>query len=235
MLRIDNLVVNYGHVKALRGISLEVKEGEVVALIGNNGAGKSTTLKTITGLVSPTEGFVYFNEQDITDRPTNKIVQEGIVMIPEGRRIFATLSVRDNLQMGAYLNDKDKAVYKENLERVYSMFPILKEREKQLGGTLSGGQQQMLAIGRGLMANPKIMLMDEPTLGLSPMNVDLVAETVIKIRESGIPVLLVEQNAMMSLSIADRGYVLETGNIIATGTGHELLDDEVIQKAYLGF
>ncbi len=233
MLTISNVHVSYGQVKALEGISLEVGDGEIVALIGNNGAGKSTTQKSITGLVPTTSGSIKFQEREITDTPTDKIVKMGICLVPEGRHIFSSLTVRENLEMGAYLY-KDKARFAENEARVYDMFPILKERYKQQGGTLSGGQQQMLAIGRGLMSNPKIMLLDEPSLGLSPMNVEVVADTVIKIREEGVPVLLVEQNAMMSLGICNRAYVLETGKIVTSGTGKELLADESVQKAYLG-
>lgn len=234
MLKIDNIDVSYGAVRALKGVSLKVEKDEIVALIGNNGAGKSTTLKAVVGIVTPTKGSILLENEDICDMPTNQIVAKGVCLIPEGRRIFATLTVRENLEMGAYLNSKDKVRFAENEARAYDLFPILKERYKQQGGTLSGGQQQMLAICRGLMSNPKILLMDEPSLGLSPMNVDLVAEAIVKIRDEGTPVLLVEQNAIMSLSICNRGYVLETGCIAVTGTGSDLLEDEAVKKAYLG-
>lgn len=214
-------------------MSLEVDENEIVALIGNNGAGKSTTQKSIVGLVCVNSGSITFQGKELTQMKTNKIVKEGVCLVPEGRRIFSTMTVRENLEMGAYLS-KDKARFAENEARIYDMFPILKERYKQQGGTLSGGQQQMLAIGRGLMSNPKILLLDEPSLGLSPMNVEVVAKTVVKIKEEGIPVLLVEQNAMMSLGICDRAYVLETGSIITQGTGKEMLENEEVKKAYLG-
>ena len=233
MLKIDNINVSYGQIRALQNVSLEVNENEIVALIGNNGAGKSTTQKSIVGLVCVNSGSITFQGKELTQMKTNKIVKEGGCLVPEGRRIFSTMTVRENLEMGAYLS-KDKARFAENEARIYDMFPILKERYKQQGGTLSGGQQQMLAIGRGLMSNPKILLLDEPSLGLSPMNVEVVAKTVVKIKEEGIPVLLVEQNAMMSLGICDRAYVLETGSIITQGTGKEMLENEEVKKAYLG-
>ena len=234
MLKVENIYVSYGAVRALNGVSLDVEKGEIVALIGNNGAGKSTMQRTIMNLVHQSSGTVTFEDKDISTTPTNKIVEMGLTLCPEGRHIFGSLSVHDNLEMGAYLHYKDKARFAENEARVYDMFPILKERYKQLGGTLSGGQQQMLAIARGLMSNPKMMLLDEPSLGLSPMNVDVVAETCIRIRDEGIPVLLVEQNAMMSLGICNRAYVLENGRIAASGTGKEMLDNPDVQKAYLG-
>lgn len=233
MLKIDNINVSYGQIRALQNVSLEVDENEIVALIGNNGAGKSTAQKSIVGLVCVNSGSITFQGKELTQMKTNKIVKEGVCLVPEGRRIFSTMTVRENLEMGAYLS-KDKARFAENEARIYDMFPILKERYKQQGGTLSGGQQQMLAIGRGLMSNPKILLLDEPSLGLSPMNVEVVAKTVVKIKEEGIPVLLVEQNAMMSLGICDRAYVLETGSIITQGTGKEMLENEEVKKAYLG-
>ncbi len=233
MLKIDNINVSYGQIRALQNVSLEVNENEIVALIGNNGAGKSTTQKSIVGLVCVNSGSITFQGKELTQMKTNKIVKEGVCLVPEGRRIFSTMTVRENLEMGAYLS-KDKARFAENEARIYDMFPILKERYKQQGGTLSGGRQQMLAIGRGLMSNPKILLLDEPSLGLSPMNVEVVAKTVVKIKEEGIPVLLVEQNAMMSLGICDRAYVLETGSIITQGTGKEMLENEEVKKAYLG-
>lgn len=234
MLKIDHISVSYGAVRALDDVSLHVEKDEIVALIGNNGAGKSTTQKTIMNLVRQTSGTITFNGIDISDMPTNKIVKNGLCLCPEGRRIFGPLTVRENLEMGAYLHHKDKKRFAENEARIYDMFPILKERYKQAGGTLSGGQQQMLAIARGLMSNPIMMLLDEPSLGLSPMNVDVVAETCIKIREEGIPVLLVEQNAMMSLGICNRAYVLENGKITVSGTGKEMLANEDVQRAYLG-
>ena len=234
MLKIDHISVSYGAVRALDDVSLHVEKDEIVALIGNNGAGKSTTQKTIMNKVRQTSATITFNGIDISDMPTNKIVKNGLCLCPEGRRIFGPLTVRENLEMGAYLHHKDKKRFAENEARIYDMFPILKERYKQAGGTLSGGQQQMLAIARGLMSNPIMMLLDEPSLGLSPMNVDVVAETCIKIREEGIPVLLVEQNAMMSLGICNRAYVLENGKISVSGTGKEMLANEDVQKAYLG-
>ena len=234
MLKIDHISVSYGAVRALDDVSLHVEKDEIVALIGNNGAGKSTTQKTIMNLVQQTSGTITFNGIDISDMHTNKIVKNGLCLCPEGRRIFGPLTVRENLEMGAYLHHKDKKRFAENEARIYDMFPILKERYKQAGGTLSGGQQQMLAIARGLMSNPIMMLLDEPSLGLSPMNVDVVAETCIKIREEGIPVLLVEQNAMMSLGICNRAYVLENGKITVSGTGKEMLANEDVQRAYLG-
>lgn len=234
MLKVDKISVSYGAVRALDQVSLHVEKNEIVALIGNNGAGKSTVQKTIMNLVSQLSGTVIFNGIDISDMSTNKIVKSGLCLCPEGRRIFSTLTVRENLEMGAYLQYKDKKKFAENEARVYDMFPILKERYKQQGGTLSGGQQQMLAIARGLMSNPLMLLLDEPSLGLSPMNVDVVAETCLKIKEEGIPVLLVEQNAMMSLGICNRAYVLENGKIVLHGTGKEMLDNEEVQKAYLG-
>lgn len=234
MLKIENISVSYGAVRALDKVSLHVEKDEIVALIGNNGAGKSTVQKTIMNLVSQISGKIVFNGTDISDMPTNKIVKAGLCLCPEGRRIFSTLTVRENLEMGAYLQYKNKARFAENEARIYDMFPILKERYKQQGGTLSGGQQQMLAIARGLMSNPLMLLLDEPSLGLSPMNVDVVAETCVKIREEGIPVLLVEQNAMMSLGICSRAYVLENGKITLSGTGKEMLANEEVQKAYLG-
>ena len=233
MLKIDNINVSYGQIRALQNVSLEVNENEIVALIGNNGAGKSTTQKSIVGLVCVNSGSITFQGKELTQMKTNKIVKVGVCLVPEGRRIFSTMTVRENLEMGAYLS-KDNARFAEIEARIYDMFPILKERYKQQGGTLSGGQQQMLAIGRGLMSNPKILLLDEPSLGLSPMNVEVVAKTVVKIKEEGIPVLLVEQNAMMSLGICDRAYVLETGSIITQGTGKEMLENEEVKKAYLG-
>ena len=233
MLKIDNINVSYGQIRALQNVSLEVNENEIVALIGNNGAGKSTTQKSIVGLVCVNSGSITFQGKELTQMKTNKIVKEGVCLVPEGRRIFSTMTVRENLEMGGYLS-KDKPRFAENEARIYDMIPILKERYKQQGGTLSGGQQQMLAIGRGLMSNPKILLLDEPSLGLSPMNVEVVAKTVVKIKEEGIPVLLVEQNAMMSLGICDRAYVLETGSIITQGTGKEMLENEEVKKAYLG-
>ena len=234
MLKIDHISVSYGAVRALDDVSLHVEKDEIVALIGNNGAGKSTTQKTIMNLVRQTSGTITFNGIDISDMPTNKIVKNGLCLCPEGRRIFGPLTVRENLEMGAYLHHKEKKRFAENEARIYDMFPILKERYKQAGGTLSGGQQQMLAIARGLMSNPIMMLLDEPSLGLSPMNVDVVAETCIKIRAEGIPVLLVEQNAMMSLGICNRAYVLENGKITVSGTGKEMLANEDVQRAYLG-
>lgn len=233
LLRINNLNVFYGQIHALKGVSLEINAGEIVTLIGNNGAGKSTMQKSIAGLLKPQSGEIIFENQHIEGLPAYKIASMGICLVPEGRKIFSTLTVHENLELGAYLR-KDKGEIAASFDRVYQLFPILKERYKQLGGTLSGGQQQMLAISRGLMANPKIMLLDEPSLGLAPKIVEQIADTIIQIQKEGIPILLVEQNAMMSLSICERAYVLETGRILISGKGCELMENEEVQKAYLG-
>ena len=233
MLEIKALYVNYGMIAALKGISFEVNEGEVIALIGANGAGKTTTLHTITGLLSPKKGSVVFEGKEITKVPAHKIVSLGMAHVPEGRRVFAQLSVYQNLKMGAYTR-KDKAEIDEMLETVYKRFPRLKERQNQMAGTLSGGEQQMLAMGRALMSKPKIVLLDEPSMGLSPILVNEIFDIIQSLNKAGTTVLLVEQNAKKALSIADRAYVLETGRIVQSGDAQVLLNDESIKKAYLG-
>ena len=233
MLKIENLVVKYGMIEALKGISFEVNDGEIVTLIGANGAGKTTTLQTISGLLSPTSGSIMLNDQDLTKIPSHKIVSLGLAQVPEGRRVFANQTVEENLKLGAY-SMKDKAEIAEGLDNAYDLFPRLKERRNQLAGTLSGGEQQMLAMGRALMTSPKIMLMDEPSMGLSPLLVKEIFRIIKDINERGTTVLLVEQNAKMALGIADRAYVIETGKITLEGTGEELAQDPRVQKAYLG-
>ncbi len=233
MLEVKDIEVYYGMIQALKGISFEVNEGEVIALIGANGAGKTTTLHTITGLLSPKKGSVLFEGQDITKVPAHKIVSLGMAHVPEGRRVFAELSVYQNLKMGAYTR-KDKDEIAKTLEMVYKRFPRLEERKNQLAGTLSGGEQQMLAIGRALMSHPKIIVMDEPSMGLSPILVNEIFDIIKEVSASGTTVLLVEQNAKKALSIADRAYVLETGKIVLEGDAKELMNDDSIKKAYLG-
>ena len=233
MLEVKNLEVYYGVIQAIKGISFEVNEGEVIALIGANGAGKTTTLQTITGMLKPEKGEVIFNGVDISKIPGHKIVPMGMAHVPEGRRVFAQLSVYENLKMGAYTR-KDKNEIEESLKMVYKRFPRLEERKNQLAGTLSGGEQQMLAMGRALMSKPKIILMDEPSMGLSPIFVEEIFNIIREISASGTTVLLVEQNAKKALSIADRAYVLETGKIVTSGVAKELMNDDTIKKAYLG-
>lgn len=233
MLEIRDLEVYYGMIQAIKGVSFDVNEGEVIALIGANGAGKTTILHTITGLLSAKKGSINFNGTDITKVPGHKIVSMGMAHVPEGRRVFAQLSVYQNLMMGAYTR-KDKQEIANTLENVYHRFPRLEERKNQLAGTLSGGEQQMLAMGRALMSHPKIILMDEPSMGLSPIFVNEIFDIIKEVSESGTTVLLVEQNAKKALSIADRGYVLETGKIVLEGKADELLHNDSIKKAYLG-
>ena len=233
MLKVNDLQVYYGVIQALKGISFEVNEGEVIALIGANGAGKTTILHTITGLIESKAGSVQFEGKDITKMPGHKIVTLGMAHVPEGRRVFADLSVYENLKLGAYTRT-DKAEIAESLEMVYKRFPRLKERKNQLAGTLSGGEQQMLAMGRALMSKPKIILMDEPSMGLSPLFVNEIFDIIREVSEAGTTVLLVEQNAKKALSIADRAYVLETGKIVLSGDAKELMNDESVKKAYLG-
>ena len=233
MLKIENLYVNYGGINALRGISLEVQDGEIVTLIGADGAGKSTTLRTITGLVKAASGSVVWNGEEMIGKSIDAIFKSGIAMVPEGRRVFSDLTVLENLQIGAYLR-KDKEEIDKDIEWVYSLFPRLKERYWQYAGTLSGGEQQMLAVGRALMSRPKLMMMDEPSLGLAPLVVQDIFSIIKEINRQGVTILLIEQNANMALRIADRGYVLETGQISMTGTGLELLNDESVKAAYLG-
>ncbi|MPM41259.1 High-affinity branched-chain amino acid transport ATP-binding protein LivF [bioreactor metagenome] len=233
MLKIDNLKVSYGGIQALRGISLEVPDGKIVTLIGANGAGKSTTLRTITGLVKADSGSIRWNEAELVGRGIDQIISSGIALSPEGRRVFADLTVLENLKIGAYLR-KDKAEIEKDLNWVYELFPRLKERSWQLAGTLSGGEQQMLAVGRALMSRPKLMMMDEPSLGLAPLVVQDIFKIIQEINRQGVTILLIEQNANMALKIADLAYVLETGHITLSGTGAELLVNEKVKEAYLG-
>ena len=233
MLEVRDLQVYYGMIHAIKGISFDVNQGEVIALIGANGAGKTTTLHTITGLLAPKSGSVLFEGKDITKVPAHKIVSMGMAHVPEGRRVFAELSVYENLKMGAYTR-KDKKEIEESLANVYKRFPRLEERKNQMAGTLSGGEQQMLAMGRALMSKPRIVLMDEPSMGLSPLFVDEIFKIIQKISAEGTTVLLVEQNAKKALAIADRAYVLETGKIALSGDAKELMNNESIKKAYLG-
>ncbi len=233
MLEVKDLQVYYGMIQAIKGISFEVNQGEVIALIGANGAGKTTILHTVSGLLTPKKGSVIFEGQDITKIPAHKIVSMGMAHVPEGRRVFAQLSVYDNLKMGAYTRS-DKNEIEESLEMVYKRFPRLEERKNQMAGTLSGGEQQMLAMGRALMSKPKIILMDEPSMGLSPIFVNEIFDIIQEVSASGTTVLLVEQNAKKALSIADRAYVLETGTIALQGDAKELMNDDSIKKAYLG-
>ena len=233
MLKIEDLYVSYGMINAIKGVSFEVNEGEVVSLIGANGAGKTTILHTITGLLKPKSGSVMFEGKELTTTPAHEIVKLGMAHVPEGRRVFADLSVYDNLMLGAYTR-KDKNEIAKTLEMVYERFPRLEERKKQTAGTLSGGEQQMLAMGRALMSKPRIILMDEPSMGLSPLFVNEVFDIIKKISASGTTVSLVEQNAKKALSISDRAYVLETGKIALTGKASDLINDDKIKKAYLG-
>ena len=233
LLEIKDLEVSYGIIKAIKGISFDVNEGEVIALIGANGAGKTTILHTITGLITADRGTVQFEGKEITKVPAHKIVGMGMAHVPEGRRVFANLTVLQNLKMGAYTR-KDKNEIEQTLETVYTRFPRLKERQNQMAGTLSGGEQQMLAMGRALMSHPKIILMDEPSMGLSPIFVNEIFDIIQSVSASGTTVLLVEQNARKALSIADRAYVPETGNVVLEGKADELLHNDAIKKAYLG-
>ena len=231
MLRIDDLRVNYGGIEAVKGITFEVPEGKIGTLIGANGAGKSTTLRTIAGLVKPASGRIHFQADDITALSPDRIVSKGITLVPEGRHVFPDLTVVENLKIGAYLRKDDLS---HDLEWVYSLFPRLKERSWQAAGTLSGGEQQMLAVGRALMSRPKLMMMDEPSLGLAPLVVKDIFSIIRRINEQGVTILLIEQNANMALHTADLAYVLETGRITIQGTGKELLSNEAVKKAYLG-
>ena len=233
MLTLENISVSYGAIRALKGVSMHVGQGEVVTLIGANGAGKTTTLRTITGLLSPTEGRILFEGQEISGKPTHQLVARGISMSPEGRGVFANLTVRENLLMGAYLK-KNKAEISQDLERGFRMFPRLKERESQKAGTLSGGEQQMLAMARALMSRPRLLLLDEPSLGLAPLVVHTIFEAIDEIRGEGTTILLVEQNAHAALGHSDRAYVLETGRIVMEGPSKELAADPRIKEAYLG-
>ena len=233
MLEIKDLEVYYGMIQAIKGISFEVNEGEVIALIGANGAGKTTILHTISGLIAPKKGSITFEGQEITKIPAHKIVENGLAQVPEGRRVFPSLSVLQNLKLGAYTR-KDKKEIDDTLKMIYERFPRLEERKNQPAGTLSGGEQQMLAMGRALMSKPRIILMDEPSMGLSPIFVNEIFDIIKQVSASGTTVLLVEQNAKKALSIADRGYVLETGKIVKEGKASDLLNDEAVKKAYLG-
>jgi branched-chain amino acid transport system ATP-binding protein len=233
LLKLDNVKTYYGNIRALKGISLEVAEGEIVCLIGGNGAGKSTSLMTISGVLTPEEGDVIYQGQSIVSLRPDNIVQLGICQVPEGRMIFPVLTVMENLDLGAYLR-KDKDGIKADIERVFGLFPILRERSNQAGGTLSGGEQQMLAIGRALMARPKLLLLDEPSLGLAPIVVDSIFDIIRQINEEGTTILLVEQNAQLALQFSHRGYVLETGEITLADTSEALRTNEQVKKAYLG-
>jgi len=233
LLSVENLSVYYGVIQALKDVSFEVNQGEIVTLIGANGAGKSTIMQSVMGLIPAASGTICFNGKDISALPTHKRVKEGLTEVPEGRHIFQELSVKDNLLIGAYL-ESDRARQAKNLEAVYENFPRLKERAGQIAGTLSGGEQQMLAMGRAMMSNPKILMLDEPSMGLSPILVDFVFDLIKDFNNQGMTVLLVEQNAGKSLAISDRAYVLETGKIVLQGTGKELLESEEVKKAYLG-
>ena len=231
MFEIKNLVVNYGGIEAVKNISFSVEKGSIVTLVGANGAGKSTTLRTIAGLVKPKSGNIIFEGEDITGKDPTQIVSKGITLVPEGHRIFPDLTVLENLRIGAYLRSDD---LEEDIEWVYSLFPRLKERSWQYGGTLSGGEQQMLAVGRALMSRPKIMMMDEPSLGLAPLVVRDIFSIIREVNKMGVTILLIEQNANMALQIADMGYVMETGRITLSGPGKELMSNEDVRKAYLG-
>ena len=233
MLKIKDLHVNYGGIKALKGININVPEGKIITLIGANGAGKSTTLRSVTGLIKPASGSIHYNDMDITGKKTLDVVKSGIVLVPEGRKVFANLTVYENLVLGAYSN-KDKKAINDDMENVFTLFPRLKERLKQKAGTFSGGEQQMLAVGRALMSKPKLLMMDEPSLGLAPLIVKNIFEIIQNINRLGVTILLIEQNAKAALEIADYGYVMETGNIVLAGTGDDLLNNDDVKKAYLG-
>ena len=231
ILTVDNINVYYGSIHAIKGVSFEVNQGEIVTLIGANGAGKSTTLNTISGLLRSRTGSVTFLDQDLSKVPAHKIVARGLALVPEGRRIFLQMTVQENLEMGAYTQS---GKIEEDLEQVYAQFPRLKERYRQIAGTLSGGEQQMLAMGRALMSRPRLLMLDEPSMGLAPILVEQIFEIIQNLHKAGSTILLVEQNAQAALSVADRGYVLETGKIVASGAGQTLLESPEIKKAYLG-
>jgi branched-chain amino acid transport system ATP-binding protein len=233
LLELDNVKTYYGNIRALKGISIEVNEGEIVCLIGGNGAGKSTTLMTISGVLTPVDGDILYQGRSVVSVRPDNIVQMGICQVPEGRMIFPLLTVTENLDLGAYLR-KDKKGIKEDLEKVFELFPVLRERSNQHGGTLSGGEQQMLAIGRALMAHPKLLLLDEPSLGLAPILVDTIFEIIREINKQGTTILLVEQNAQLALQFSNRGYVIETGEIVLADTSAALLNNDQVKKAYLG-
>jgi len=233
MLKVENLVVNYGAIRALKDISFNVEKGEIISLIGSNGAGKTTTLHSISNLIKKQSGKITFNGEDITNIPADKIVTRNLIQVPEGRRIFQNLTVKENLELGAYLRN-DKKQIAEDLERVFGYFPRMKERLKQNAGTLSGGELQMLAMGRALMAQPQLLLLDEPSMGLAPIFVDEIFNIIQQINKDGTTILLVEQNAFKALSIANRGYILETGEITKTGNAQDLINDPAVKQAYLG-
>ena len=232
MLKVNDINVYYGAIHAIKGVSFQVSEGEVVTLIGANGAGKSTILNTVCGLLRSRTGSVEFLGKNLASLPAHKIVELGMAHVPEGRRIFQQMTVEENLEMGAYT--QARSAIEPGLERVYGQFPRLKERRRQVAGTLSGGEQQMLAMGRGLMSGPRLLMLDEPSMGLAPILVEQIFDIIRQLHQAGVTILLVEQNAQMALSVADRGYVLETGKIVATGAGADLLRDETVKKAYLG-
>ncbi len=232
MLKVNDINVYYGAIHAIKGVSFQVSEGEVVTLIGANGAGKSTILNTVCGLLRSRTGSIEFLGRNLASVPAHKIVELGMAHVPEGRRVFQQMTVEENLEMGAYT--QARSTIEPGLERVYGQFPRLKERRRQVAGTLSGGEQQMLAMGRGLMSGPRLLMLDEPSMGLAPILVEQIFDIIRQLHQAGVTILLVEQNAQMALSVADRGYVLETGKIVATGTGADLLRDEAVKKAYLG-
>ena len=233
MLEVQNVHAYYGKIHALKNVSLKIDKGEIVTLIGGNGAGKSTTLRTISGLLKPREGAVLLNGENLTDYKAHQIVTKGITQVPEGRRIFGQLTVTENLDMGAFIC-RDKKLIAENVERIFEMFPRLNERRKQVAGTLSGGEQQMLAMGRALMSNPEILLLDEPSMGLAPVLVDSVFETIQKLHSAGTTILLVEQNARMALQVASRGYVIQTGEVVLDDAADSLLNNDMVKKSYMG-
>lgn len=233
LLEIEDLRVRYGNIEAVKGISLQIEEGEIVALIGGNGAGKSTTLKTISGLTKPSSGKIRFRGESIGDLPAHEVMTKGISQVPEGRRIFPRMSVRDNLDMGAFKR-KDTADIKLDIERVFELFPVLKERVKQAGGTLSGGEQQMLAIGRAMMSRPKLLMLDEPSMGLAPLMVEKIFEAIARINREGTTILLVEQNAQVALTMSSRGYVLESGEVVLADASEALIHNDQVRKTYLG-
>jgi len=233
MLELQDVDTFYGPSQVLNDVSLQVNEGEIVCLLGANAAGKTTTMKTIFGIVRPRRGAVTFEGQQISGTSTDNIISKGLALVPEGRRVFSRMSVRENLEMGAYMR-RNRAELQEDIERIYTIFPRLKERDKQLSGTMSGGEQQMLAIGRALMSQPRLMCMDEPSMGLSPILVQTVFNTIQEIRKSGVTIFLVEQNAFMALNVADRGYVLQQGRVVLSDTAKNLLDNDLVRRAYLG-
>ena len=232
MLKVENLNVYYGSIHAIKGISFEVNQGEIVTMIGANGAGKSTTMNTVAGLLKPRSGSIVFEDKDITHMPASKVVSLGLALCPEGRRVFQQMSVRENLEMGGYTRQASEIA--PALEHVFELFPRLKERQRQVAGTLSGGEQQMLAMGRAMMSKPKLLMLDEPSMGLAPLLVEQIFDIILSLNKAGTTILLVEQNAQMALSIADRAYVLETGNIFKEGSADMLMHDDAVRKAYLG-